>query len=361
MKLCILSDAASLHVSEWAQFFAQRGHDVFIITDNPSPINGAKIYPFPKFEWKIHVPLLSAFYQIVRKVIAIRRALKTIRPDIIHSHYANIYGFLGSLSGFHPQILTCHGSDLLVHPKRSIVQKYFVKHALKCADKITLPSQEMLCKSISYGANRQKATVFQYGIDLRLFRYSIKNRQHRRFLCTRMLTPQYRTDFIIEAFALLIGKYPDAFLDIVGDGPERNRLEKLVTSKSLESNITFWGKINHSEIARFYSQSSFYITASPTDGLSISLLEAFATGLYPILPDNKSNNSLLELGFSVKLFSLERVSNLADAIEDVLDNSGGFQEMCLSNRLLAQTKFNRDNNLLAIESVYKELINPVKA
>lgn len=360
MKLCILSDASSLHIAEWAQFFAKKGRDVTIITDNPSDIEGITIYTFPKFETTIHIPFISAFYQIIRKVFVIRKLIKSIQPDIIHSHYANIYGFLGSFSGFHPQILTCHGSDLLVHPKRSKVEKYFVKRALKYADKITLPSHEMYQKSISYGANPKKMIEIQYGINLQLFKFSHENKQHTRFLCTRMLTPQYRTDFIIEAFSLLSKKYPDVFLDIVGEGPERNNLEKLVISKSIENTVTFCGKINHSEIVKFYNQSAFYVTASPTDGLSISLLEAFATGVYPILPDNKSNRSLLKLGFNAKLYTLDSVDNLTNVIKDILENSTDLSEKCLSNRSLVEEKFNRNQNLTVIESLYNDMVNQIK-
>ena len=361
MKLCILSDATSLHIAEWAQFFAKKGHEVALVTDNPSDIYGVTIYPFPKFESNIHIPVFSSFYQIIRKIFVIRKLINTIQPDIIHSHYANIYGFLGSFSGFHPQLLTCHGSDLLVHPKRSKVENYFVRRAIKYADKITLPSKEMYQEAISYGTNPEKITEVQYGIDLNMFRYSNKTRQYTRFLCTRMLTQQYRTDFIIESFVQLIKIYPDAVLDIIGDGPERENLEKLVISKSMNEKVILRGKIDHSDIIKFYSQSSFYVTASPTDGLSISLLEAFATGVYPILPDNQSNRSLSDLGFNVKFYNLDSVSDLSNALKEVLVNTTDLPEKCRSNRLLVEKHFNRDQNLTVIELLYKDMINKIKA
>jgi len=360
MKLCILSDATSLHIAEWAQFLTKRGHEVAIITDNPSDIEGVTIYQFSKYETAFHIPILSAFYQIIRKIFAIRKLIQTIQPDIIHAHYANIYGFLGSFSGFHPQILTCHGSDLLVHPERSKIERYFVKRALKYTDRITLPSREMYQKSIDLGADPGKITVIQYGIDLQLFHYSKEDKQKFRFLSTRALSQMYRTDFIIEAFSLVVKKYTDALLDIVGNGPERIKLEQLVIAKSMKNNVTFWGGINHSEIVKFYQQSSFYITASPTDGLSISLLEAFATGVYPIVPDNKSNRSLKELGFNLKLYALDSVENLSEAIQNLLENSDDLPEKCFRNRTLVEKYFNREQNFAIIESAYRNMLNNIK-
>jgi len=357
MKLCILSDASSLHIVEWAQFFARKGHQVSLISDYPAEIEGLKIYSIPKYEGKFHLPFISSIYQVTRKTIDIRRMLKEIQPDILHSHYANIYGFLASFSGFHPHFLTCHGSDLLVHSKRSKVEKYFVKRALKQADHITLPSEEMYQTAVRYGAEPKKITVIQYGIDLEIFKYSQKNTQPVRFLCTRMLTSRYHTDLIIRAFSKLSERHQNIKLDIVGDGPERIKLKKLVISKSLTDHVTFWGKINHSEIGSFYEQANFYVTASPMDGLSISLLEAFATGVYPILPDNQSNRSLANSGFNVKLYDWNSVDDLANSMRDVMCNSDELHKKCLENRKLVEERFDRGKNLALIETLYSKMID----
>lgn len=356
MKLCILSDAASLHIIEWAQFFTRKGHAVSIISDNPADIEGVIVYPIPKYENKFHIPFISSIYQVTRKTITIRRLLRKIQPDILHSHYANIYGYLASLTGFHPHILTCHGSDLLVHPKRSGVEQYFVKCALKHADKITLPSKEMYQDAVHYGADPDKITEIQYGVDLQQFRFTNNEKDEYRFLCTRMLTPQYRTDFIIEAFSRLAAEFPNISLDIVGEGLERGKLEKMVAAKSMEKIVKFWGKIEHSDIASLYNRASYYLTASPTDGLSISLLEAFASGVFPILPDNQSNQSIADLGFNVKLYDLESVDSLAAAIEDVLADSETLSQKCLHNRKLTEEKNDRSKNLARIETLYLNMI-----
>lgn len=357
MKLCILSDASSLHIIEWAQFFARKGHEVSIISDNPAEIEGLNNYSIPKYEGKFHLPFISSIYQVTRKTIAIRRLINEIQPDILHSHYANIYGYLASLTGFHPHILTCHGSDLLVHPQRSKIEKYFVKQALRKADHITLPSEEMYQTAVSYSADAKKITVIQYGIDIGFFKYLYKNKQPARFLCTRMLTSQYHTDLIIRAFSKLSARYPEVKLDIVGDGPERAKLQNLVVSKTMTDQVAFWGKISHSEIGSFYEQASFYVTASPTDGLSISLLEAFATGVYPILPDNQSNRSLADLGFNLRLYDWNSEDDLANSMQDVLRNSDELHKKCLDNRKLVEEKFDRSKNLTLIETLYSKMIN----
>jgi len=356
MKLCILSDASSLHIVEWAQFFAQQGHDVSVISDNPADIAGATVHLIPKYEYTIHIPVISAAYQIIRKAIDIRHLLRTIQPDILHSHYANIYGYLASYTGFHPHILTCHGSDLLFHPERSRIEKYFIKRALHHADKITLPSEEMYRKAVEYGADPIKITKIQYGINIKEFPLTINKPKKIHLLSTRMLTTRYKTEIIIEAFSLIHNKYPGLFLEIVGDGPERSRLEQIVADKKIRKNVNFWGTVDHSQINKFYQQATVYITASPTDGLSISLLEAFASGVFPIIPDNQSNRNVLEMGFKVTLYQVNSPVDLAEKIIKVTENLPEIGPLIKTNRQLIEELFDRSKNLSRIETLYKDLI-----
>src|SRR6056297_2369969 len=134
MKICFLSDGSSVHIRQWVLYFYNRGHDISLITDQPVNIPGIEIFTIGKYETKFRIPVFSSVYQVIRKTLAINKLLKKINPDILHSHYVNIYGFLGALTGFYPHIATCHGSDLLVHPNRSMVERLFVKTALKHAD-----------------------------------------------------------------------------------------------------------------------------------------------------------------------------------------------------------------------------------
>ena len=164
----------------------------------------------------------------------------------------------------------------------------------------------------------------------------------------------------LNAIAEIYKQFPEISLDIIGDGPEKTNLENLVTAKSIHNIASFLGTVSHSEMAKFYSRSQFYITASPTDGLSISLLEAFATGAYPILPDNPSNRSLSDLGFSVNLYNSDSNINLVKAIIDLLKKEDGLEEKCNNNRVLVEKHFDREKNMSNIESLYLNLISEVK-
>jgi len=356
MKICFLSNGASIHIQQWIKYFRDQGHEIFLITDLPVVITGITSFTIKKYEHKRHIPILSSIYQIFRKVFSIKRILNEINPDILHSHYANSYGFLGTLSKFHPHIVTCHGSDLLVHPRNSRIEKIFVKYALQTADVITLPSSEMKEKAIEFGAPAERINKVQYGIKTEKFSFATKTGNNINLLSTRNLTPQYRTDLILEAVSSLTAIFPNIHLYIVGEGPEKEKLAALANDLSITDNVTFTGHLSHAKIPELYKSSDIYITASPTDGLSISLLEAFASGLLPVLPDNQSNSELQEYGFNFVLYQTGNPASLINKLTVAIKDLDDFETQKSDNRNRVKQFFDRNKNFEKINRIYQQLL-----
>ena len=66
---------------------------------------------------------------------------------------------------------------------------------------------------------------------------------------------------------------------MIGEGPERVRLEKLVNDYGLAKNVTFEGLIENSQVYKYLYQNNIYILMSNNEGLPISIIEAMRTGL----------------------------------------------------------------------------------
>lgn len=75
--------------------------------------------------------------------------------------------------------------------------------------------------------------------------------------------------------------FPDVCLIIVGDGPEREEIEKYITRKNLSDNVLFLGSISHDRLmySDIFSRSSLFITASTSETQGITLLEAMSFSL----------------------------------------------------------------------------------
>ncbi len=350
MKLCYIADAASIHIIEWLKFFVAKGHEVFLITDTDNQINDVQTYNIGDCLPKFHIPLFSATYQIFLKIKKIKQIIHKINPDLIHAHYATNYGYLAAKSNFHPLILTCHGSDILIDPDRSKLKKHFIEIALTKSNIITLPSPEMKEKVLSLGVDERKIKIIQYGIKINKFTFNTNIITPINIISTRHLTQKYKIDILINALSKINNDY---MTHIIGDGNARQTLEKLSQDLKIQNKIKFHGHVSNELIVKHYKESQIYVSTSPTDGLSIALLEAFASGCFPILPDNPSNKYVKKMGFNIELYETNNSDSLASKINLVLSKLSELKVSIEKNRELVVLLFSRQTNLNTFNNIYE--------
>jgi glycosyltransferase involved in cell wall biosynthesis len=102
-------------------------------------------------------------------------------------------------------------------------------------------------------------------------------------------------DKLIHAFGEVLKTVPDASLKIVGDGPERTRLQELARNLGLQMKITFTGVTPfYEDVARYFKESSIFVLPSTVEGESIATKEAMATGL-PVIAIRIKGSGVLTL------------------------------------------------------------------
>jgi glycosyltransferase involved in cell wall biosynthesis len=99
--------------------------------------------------------------------------------------------------------------------------------------------------------------------------------------------PVKALDVLVESFALLALRCPPARLLIVGDGPERGRVESLARTRGVQDRVVFAGFVP--DAPRCFPVMDLYVSASRREGLPLSLLEAMACGL-PVLATRVSGH-----------------------------------------------------------------------
>jgi len=99
-------------------------------------------------------------------------------------------------------------------------------------------------------------------------------------------------DNLIQAMPAVLKKIPNAHLLLVGEGPYRKHLEKLVMKSSLEQNVTFAGRIMYDRLPSYLSAADLFAMPSRSrffglevEGLGIVYLEASACGI-PVVAGN---------------------------------------------------------------------------
>lgn len=358
MHICYIGKASSIHVEKWAGHFINEGHRVSIITDEEWKIRGAEVYNIGEHLSGVHLKYFSAFYQILAKRKAIRKLLKhKIKPDIIHAHYATDYGFLAAVSGFHPFVLTVHGSDILIDCSKHKLTKSFVTYALKKADLVTAPSNFM-SKIIKNIAHATPITI-QYGVDTTVFKRndspSNQNRENT-VISVRALNEKYDIQTLINALPLIINKHPETTAIIAGIGDKKDLFTQSMKRNKYEERVKFEGEVPNNKMPELLNKASVYISTSPSDGISISLLEAMSCGLFPIVTNIPGNREVITHNQNGILFETRNVTDLVNKVVSALEDKELQQKAAEMNKKIIEERFSMSKNLSVIEDMYERLL-----
>ncbi len=126
-------------------------------------------------------------------------------------------------------------------------------------------------------------------------------------------------DAVIEAAELL-----DTKLIIVGDGPERKRLETLARERSVKAE--FLGSLASTQVPQQMEKAKYFLQMSDYEGLSFSLLEAMSCGLVPIVSGNDGNRIVVTNDHNGVISEIEGTL-IANAIRNIENQTGKYEEL----------------------------------
>jgi len=296
MRICFISVGTFTHIDHYLDFFRRAGHDVQFIALSPGPerdvptynVGFGRKYSATKGKWKYPLSMWLT-----------RKLIKKLRPDIVHAHYATSGGLTGLVCGFHPTIVTAHGSDI-IGSMQSPVWRRLLKLIFNHADCVNPVSEELAEKVRVLGVDPEKIRVLTMGIDTNRFAFSQKSRIDKtrplRLVNTRSLETVYDHRTIIEALSRLRGQGVDFRMTFVGGGTLLDELRAHVARKGINDYVRFLGGVDNHELPAILREHDIYLSSSLWDGTSLSLLEAMSVGVFPIVSEIKANSAWLEHG-----------------------------------------------------------------
>lgn len=332
MKILILGDAPSSHIIKWANSLSDRGHRIYVFSllksDSSQFRNEIKI-----IERQISTRLkflgggnyLKLLYLLTLPVI--NKLIKEINPDVLHAHYASSYGLLGSLTKFHPYILSIWGGDVYSFPQKSFLHKQIFNFNLKSADKI-LSTSEVMAKEISKYTNKQ-IFVTPFGIDIKTFKPESKIKLIEGefdFLIGTIkgLEEIYGIEYLIDAYCIVKEKLKNKKIKlvIVGTGSLENKIKSLIAERSLSGEIMLTGKINYSEIQNYHNLLDIYIALSIYDDESfgVAILEASACGKPVVVSNVGGLPEIVENGVTGFVVPARDAESAAQKILELINN-----------------------------------------
>lgn len=171
--------------------------------------------------------------------------------------------------------------------KPKAVEKVVELYCNVC-DYVIAPAQYVKEELIEFGV-KKPIVVIPNGVDTNKFKPFKSNLLQKKLnlsstdkvvLYVGRLAKEKSVDFLINSFAKL--KKENVYLVIVGDGPERVSLEKLIHKLGLEKKILLTGFVEHKKLADVYNSADVFVFSSSTETQGMVIPEAMACGL-PIL------------------------------------------------------------------------------
>ena len=241
----------------------------------------------------------AALYTTAKRAL-LRLLRQGLSVDLIDSHYLYPDGVvavaLGRRFGL-PVVMTARGSDVTQFPDFSVPRR-MIRGAMAAADAMIAVSAGLKQAMVALGADAEAVTVLRNGVDLQLFSPPPDRAAARAALglagptiaSVGHLIERKGHHHVIEALALL----PAWRLLIVGEGPERARLEALTQRLGVTDRVHWLGARPHAALAPIYGAADVLVLASSREGWANVLLEAMACGTPVVASDIPGNGEVVQ-------------------------------------------------------------------
>lgn len=162
-----------------------------------------------------------------------------------------------------------------------------------------------------FGEYQIPYTVIPNVIELDGSLFRLREQLRPDFISIRTLSPLYNIECVLRAFKQVKRQIPEATLTIVGDGPSRESLEKMVADDNIQD-VCFTGRVDNREIYKYIDKADIMFSAPRIDNMPVSLLEAFNAGLLVISSNVGGVPYMIEDGVNGLLFKSDDDKELAE-------------------------------------------------
>jgi glycosyltransferase involved in cell wall biosynthesis len=283
-------------VSETTRAMAARGHDVEVWTQQRTggttvdDIDGIVVRRFPASSSR-HYSVSPSLWRSCRRELA--------RFDVIHAHSYHSSVTLGLIrSRFGAPLIYSphyHGvghtapARLLHNVYRPVAARVIRRASVVVA--VSKAEQELLRRRL--GVQSTSSVVVHHGVDGQAIQAAdpLPNEPPTALVIAR-LERYKRVDRVIEAFAAHRG---EAQLVVIGDGPDRSRLERLAAGMTQPRSIRFLGQVNDDVRRRWLVTAHLLVSMSEREAFGLVALEAAAAGKHALLSDLPAHREVAAL------------------------------------------------------------------
>jgi glycosyltransferase involved in cell wall biosynthesis len=358
LRVAILGDARQVHIHRWSRYLDDAGFDVLTLSLEPvGRVSG--------FRRRISVPsFLPDFARYPLAAPTVRGVLRRFRPDVVNAHFLPNYGLIAALAGIEPWVLSAWGSDVMVLPERSAFHMMRTRFVVRRASWITSDADVMTRRLIELGARADRVITFPYGVDRKVFFPAVAGHAPRRgaaqargpsIICNRKMEPVYNVAAVVDAFADVSRSLPTSRLTLAGSGSQTRKLEERARRASLGGNVRFTGDVPHEKVADLLREHDIFVSVALSDTTSVSLLEAMACGLFPVVSDIPANREWIEDRLNGLLVAPGDTAAIAHAIIEAWEHPELRRSAAKTNAGLIETRADWYQNMSVVSDLFRRL------
>ena len=353
--------------TELGMALASKNHEVHFISysqpfrldvfSNKINFHEVSVPDYPLFEYIPYEHNLTA--KLVDVVLHEKLNLLHVHYAIPHASAALSAKQILAAQGIHiPIITTLHGTDITLLGKDKSF-KSVIEFAINNSDAVTAVSKSLKKETITSFKLEKKIQVIPNFIDSTLYKFENDKTLRRSFakdsekiiIHISNFRKVKRVQDVLKVFVKIRKEIPSKLL-LIGDGPERLKMEQLCRNLDLCDNVRFIGKLK--AVERVLSVSDLFLLPSETESFGLVALEAMASKV-PVVSSNSGGlpevNIEGKTGFLLEVKDIDGMARKAISLLADENKLEQFKENAFSHAM----EFDLPNILPLYEKIYEDL------
>lgn len=388
MRILYVADGRSPTAINWIRHFVEAGHEVHLVstfTGRPklalaslshvpvafSSAAGDASFRRDGLRGRVPIGLRTRVRQwlgpltLKRAAKSLRKIAAEVQPDLVHAMRIPFEGMLAAEAALQaPLLVSVWGNDFTLHAPSSPLMRRATRRATCRSTALHSDTERDIKLAERWGFDPEKASIVlpgNGGVRTDIF-YALPEVTKPRGVMARVqvINPRgirayLRNDIFFQAIPLVLRVRPEVrFLCPAMEGePEA---EKWVEELQLESYVHLMPKLSAKAMADSYHASQVMVSPSTHDGTPNSLLEAMATGCFPVLGEIDSLKEWIRDGENGLFADLREPATLADAIIRALKDADLRASAARINVKIIEERANYADVMTKVEAFYEQII-----
>lgn len=355
-------------VYELSRRLASRGTAVTVLTLNTrqavtrESLEGVQVVRVPGFDLTRSTGAQLAIS--LRAWPVLLRILETRRVDLVHAHnlffHLSLAGALLSKVPRTPLVTTAHLGPVdrlggAYGRLAAMYERSIGALILRLSHRTIAVSDAVARHARRLGARPGSVITVPNGVDTRRFSPATSNGGSApRVIFVGRLIFNKGPQFLLDAIPEVLSRHPGTQFDIVGDGPMRRELQSRAARQGLNGRVRFLGE--RDDVERLLTEADVFVRPSLLEGMSLTVLEAMASGLPVIATPVGGTAELVDDGVTGYLVEPGGRTQLAERLCALLGNRDLRRQMGRRGRELVESGYDWDDITQRTVEVYEEAL-----